>query len=134
MAKVLCSKMYEQYFERRSIKKMKSVKVSIIVPAYNVEKYLDETMESIINQDFSGYEVILINDGSKDNTQKIIDKYKRQYPEMIHAYTQENCGQSATRNRALEYVDGEYIAFVDADDILCPDYLKTLYGACEKQN
>ena len=53
MAKVLCSKMYEQYFERRSIKKMKSVKVSIIVPAYNVEKYLDETMESIINQDFS---------------------------------------------------------------------------------
>ena len=60
MAKVLCSKMYEQYFGRRSIKKMKSVKVSIIVPAYNVEKYLDETMESIINQDFSGYEVILI--------------------------------------------------------------------------
>ena len=51
---------------------MKSVKVSIIVPAYNVEKYLDETMESIINQDFSGYEVILINDGSKDKTLEVI--------------------------------------------------------------
>ena len=65
--------MYEQYCGRRSLKRTTSVKVSIIVPAYNVEKYLDETMKSIINQDFSGYEVILINDGSKDNTQKIID-------------------------------------------------------------
>lgn len=131
---MLCLEMYEKYCGRRSIKRMKSVKVSIIVPAYNVEKYLDETMKSIINQDFSGYEVILINDGSKDNTQKIIDKYQHQYPKMIHAYMQENCGQSATRNRALEYVNGEYIAFVDADDILCPDYLKTLYEACKKQN
>ena len=57
---------------------MKSVKVSIIVPAYNVEKYLDETMKSIINQDFSGYEVILINDGSKDNTWEIIQELHEQ--------------------------------------------------------
>ncbi|MDO4473061.1 MAG: glycosyltransferase family 2 protein [Eubacteriales bacterium] len=107
--------------------------ISIIMPAYNAEKYLRETLDSIINQSFENYEIILINDGSKDGTQKIIDEYQARYSDKICAYSQENRGQSATRNRALEYVQGKYIAFVDADDILKKDYLETLYSACEKE-
>lgn len=105
-------------------------KVSVIIPAYNVEEFLVETLESVIQQEFQDFEIVIINDGSTDNTQQIIDEYKERYPEIIRAFAHENCGQSATRNRALEYVNGEYIAFVDADDILEPDYLKVLYNAC----
>lgn len=108
--------------------------ISIIIPAYNVEKYLKETIESIMAQDFEDYEVIIINDGSLDGTQEIIDTYALKYPEIIRAYQQENIGQSATRNRALDYVRGKYIAFVDADDILEKDYLKIMYEACEREN
>lgn len=108
--------------------------ISIIIPAYNAEKYLPETLESVVKQVHKNIEVIIINDGSTDNTQKIIDEYKVKYPQLIHAYQQENCGQSATRNKALQYVSGEYIAFVDADDILEEDYLKNLYEGCIREN
>lgn len=112
---------------------MNTVLVSVIVPAYNAEEYLRETLNSLIKQEFEGYEIIIIDDGSADDTWKIIKLYQRKYPEIICAYQQENCGQSATRNRALEYVRGEYIAFVDADDIVDRDYLRRLYDACVQE-
>lgn len=111
-----------------------NVKISIIMPAYNAENYLQETLESVFDQNFDSYELIIINDGSTDNTQKIIDEYAEKYKGKLFAYEQKNQGQSATRNRALEYVSGEYIAFVDADDILEKDYLKTLYNACQERH
>ena len=113
---------------------MKEIGVSVIIPAYNVEKYLEETLESIIHQEYQNFEVILINDGSTDRTAEIIKEYKEKYPNKFKIFDQKNKGQSATRNRALEYVEGKYIAFVDADDILKKDYLKTLYDACEMEN
>lgn len=105
-------------------------KVSIIMPAYNVENFLVETLDSVLVQEFDDFEVILVNDGSTDRTQEIIDEYREKYPNIIRAFKHENRGQSATRNCALQYVKGEYIAFVDSDDILKPDYLKVLYNAC----
>lgn len=113
---------------------MNEIGVSVIIPAYNVEKYLRETLESVVHQEYQNFEIILINDGSTDGTQKIIEEYKEKYPDKIIAFEQKNRGQSATRNRALEYVNGKYIAFVDADDILKKDYLKILYEACEREN
>lgn len=108
--------------------------ISIIIPAYNAEKYLRETLDSLMNQQYKNIEIIIINDGSTDGTQEIIDEYSARYPENIRAYKQENCGQSATRNKALEYVTGKYIAFVDADDIVEDDYLTVLYEGCVKED
>jgi len=109
-------------------------KVSIIMPAYNVEGFLAETLDSVLSQDFEDFEVILYNDGSTDKTQEIIDEYAKRYPDIFRTYKHENRGQSATRNCALEYVRGQYIAFVDSDDILESDYLKVLYTACTSEN
>lgn len=113
---------------------MDSKLVSVIIPAYNAEEHLKETLDSLIRQRFKDFEIIIIDDGSEDGTWEIIKYYQEKYPKIICAYQQENCGQSATRNRALKYVKGKYIAFVDADDIVDRDYLKTLYDACVQES
>lgn len=107
--------------------------VSLVIPAYNAEKFLEGTLKSVINQQYKKLEVIIINDGSVDGTQQIIDKYEKEYPQIIHSFQQSNCGQSATRNRALEYVTGEYLAYVDADDIIEPDYVSVLVECAIKE-
>ena len=113
---------------------MDSKLVSVIIPAYNAEEYLKETLDSLMRQRFKDFEIIVIDDGSEDSTWEIIKYYQEKYPKIICAYRQENCGLSATRNRALKYVKGKYIAFVDADDIVDRDYLKTLYDACVQES
>lgn len=113
---------------------MEDCLISVIIPAYNVEKYLDATMKSVIKQSFHNFEVIIINDGSTDSTQNIIDKYASSYPDIVRPYLQENRGQSAARNKGVEYANGKYTAFVDSDDILDKDYLLTLFNAAEKEN
>ncbi|GET12936.1 hypothetical protein SN811_14360 [Ligilactobacillus agilis] len=97
----------------------RSVKISIIVPVYNVEGYLPACLESILAQTFSDFEVILINDGSTDRSAKICREFA-QKDERIRLVTQENKGQALTRNRGLDYAQGEYITFVDADDRVAP--------------
>ena len=94
------------------------LKVSVIVPVYNTEKYLGECLDSIVNQTLGDIEIIIINDGSTDSSQAIIDKYQKQYPLMIKAYQQENKGLSATRNIALQHACGKYVAYIDADDYM----------------
>lgn len=113
---------------------METCLVSVIIPAYNVEKYLNATMKSVMKQNFHDFEVIIINDGSTDSTQKIIDNYVSSYPDIVRSYQQENKGQSAARNKGVGYANGKYIAFVDSDDILDKDYLQNLYNAAEKEN
>ncbi|MBQ3527075.1 MAG: glycosyltransferase family 2 protein [Clostridia bacterium] len=100
-------------------------KISIIVPVYNSEKDLGKCLDSLVGQTFKDIEIILINDGSRDSSQAIIDEYAARYPEMIKTISQENRGQSAARNRGLDVARGEYIFFVDSDD-----YVDTT--ACEK--
>lgn len=90
-------------------------KVTIIIPAYNVSKYIENTVESCIKQTYKNIEIIIINDGSNDNTLDIIQKYEKYYS-YIKVVTTKNQGLSATRNKGLEMASGEYIIFLDGDD------------------
>ncbi len=90
-------------------------RLTIIVPVYNVEKYLAATLDSLVNQTYKELEIMVINDGTKDNSQAIIDDYVLRYPQ-IKAYKKENGGIADTRNFALQRVDTEYFGFLDSDD------------------
>lgn len=103
----------------------KNEKVSIIVPIYNAEKYLEECIDSIRNQTYSNIQIILINDGSTDNSWKICQKLER-IDNRIIAITQANGGVSVARNKGLELADGKWIMFVDPDDILSLNIVDTL--------
>ncbi len=103
---------------------MKSL-ISVIVPIYNVEKYLNECLLSIQNQTYPLLEVILINDGSTDRSAEIAQHFVTS-DRRFHLIQQNNAGQSAARNRGLDRASGEYISFVDADDFIAPDFYETL--------
>lgn len=90
-------------------------KISIIIPCYNVEKYLPKCLDSIVNQTYKNLEIICINDGSTDNTLDLLNKYKLNDSRIV-VIDQENSGVSAARNNGLNYVTGDYIMFVDSDD------------------
>ena len=92
------------------------MKVSIIVPVYNVEKYLPKCLDSLVSQTIDDFEILVVNDGSPDRSQDIIDEYSRRYPEKVVSLVKENGGQGSARNMALEIAKGEYIGFVDSDD------------------
>jgi glycosyltransferase involved in cell wall biosynthesis len=91
------------------------IKVSIIIPVYNVEKYLEECLLSAINQDYEYTEIIVINDGSTDHSAEVIESYKSKYPAIIDIKTK-NQGLSAARNQGLDLATGDYILFLDSDD------------------
>ena len=101
--------------------------ISVIVPLYNVEEYLEECLESIKNQTYSNIEVILVNDGSTDNSQAICERYCQQDP-RFHLINQENQGQSVARNNGVAASTGEFITFVDSDDVVSAKYLENLYA------
>ena len=103
-------------------------KVSIIVPVYNVEKYLRKCIDSLINQTLNDIEIICINDGSTDKSLKILKEYKNKDSRII-LLNQENSGQSVARNRGIEIAKGEYLGFVDPDDWIDLDYYEKLYNA-----
>lgn len=109
-------------------------KVSIIIPVYNVEKYLRRCLDSIVNQTLKEIECLLINDGSPDQSQKIIDEYVRKYPLLFKSYIKENGGLSDARNFGLNYVTGEYIAFVDSDDWIEPTMCEKMYETAVNQS
>ena len=102
------------------------MKVSVIVPVYRVEAYLKECIDSILNQDFSDYEVLLIDDGSPDRCGDICEEYAQQNA-CVRVFHQENKGLSAARNLGMEMAEGEWLTFVDSDDWLEKDALKVLY-------
>ena len=95
-------------------------KFSIIVPVYNVEKYIKKCLDSIFNQTFNDYEVIVVNDGTEDKSMEIVSKYN------VKTINQENKGLSAARNRGVKEAIGEYIIFVDSDDYIDSDLLKQI--------
>lgn len=103
------------------------MKVNVIVPIYNAEKHLKLTLDSLVNQTLDSYELILINDGSTDNSQEIIDAYKTKYPTLIRSYSKPNGGIAQTRNFGLHQVNSEYFGFVDSDDIVEPNMFEKLY-------
>ena len=95
--------------------------LSIIVPIYNVEDYLDECLKSIYKIKNLRYEVILVNDGSKDKSDVIIERFKEKYPEKTVVITKENGGLSSARNAGLRVAKGKYVSFIDSDDFIDPD-------------
>lgn len=99
--------------------------ISIVIPCYNAEKYLNECLSSIKRQSYTKWEAICIDDGSSDNTKKILDKYSKDDERFI-IESQTNQGVSVARNNALKKCSGKYICFVDSDDIVEPDFLETL--------
>lgn len=108
--------------------------VSIIIPVYNSEKYLKECISSFLAQTYSNIELILIDDGSSDNSFEIMKKYREKYGKKFLIYTQENQGIAKTRNRGIQYANGTYIMFSDNDDYVENDYVETLVKEIEKDN
>lgn len=111
----------------------KKIDLSIIIPCYNVEKYVRECIESVLNQktDFK-YEIIVINDGSKDGTLNVLREYE--YKSNIILIDQKNKGFSGARNTGLQYVQGEYLMFVDSDDRLAENAIENLLSVAYKEN
>ena len=108
-------------------------KISIVVPVYNVEKYLDKCINSILNQTLSEFELILIDDGSKDSSGLICDKYAES-DKRIKVIHKSNGGISSARNVGLDVAKGKYIGFVDSDDWIERDMYELLYNICEDNN
>lgn len=103
------------------------MQISIIIPIYNASLYLRECLDSVLAQTFSDYEIILVNDGSTDDSLKICEEYASKYDKII-VLTGENAGVSAARNKGLDVATGEWVVFADADDVMLPEALDTLYG------
>lgn len=101
--------------------------LTIVVPAYNVEKYVDQCLTSLVKQTINNHKVIIVDDGSKDeHTSDICETYAKNYPEIITYVRQENKGLGAARNTGLSMVDTEYVGFLDSDDWLTPNYIERL--------
>ena len=111
---------------------MKSV--SVIVPFYNVEGYIGRCLDSLVKQTLGDIEIILVNDGSKDRSKIVVDKYLKEYPEKIVYLEKENGGLSDARNYAIPYAKGEYIAFLDSDDYVEYTMYKDMYELAKKEN
>lgn len=90
--------------------------ISIIVPVYNTEKYLKKCLDSLVNQTYENIEIIVVNDGSPDDSDSIIKEYERKYPKLVKGYTKKNGGLSDARNYGIKKCKGDYVAFVDSDD------------------
>lgn len=108
------------------------IKVSVIIPAYNVEKYIERCILSVINQTLKEIEIIIVNDGSNDNTKKIIEKFLGN--NRIIYIEQKNSGLSAARNAGLKVAKGDYISFIDSDDYVDNNFIEKLYNALIKNN
>ena len=106
-------------------------KTSIIVPVYNVEKYLGKCIESLIDQSDNDIEIVLVNDGSTDSSTQICREYTAQEPNKITLIEKANGGQASARNLGLANTDSKYVAFVDADDFVHPDYIHLLRTSLE---
>ena len=106
-------------------------KVSVIMPVYNNEKYIRDTLDSVKNQTFTDFEVLCIDDGSTDNSPSIIKEYAEK-DVRFHYIHQENSGAGPARNNGLRKAKGEYISFLDGDDLYYPDFLKKMVASLEK--
>ena len=107
-------------------------KVSVIVPVYNVERYLEKCLDSLVNQTLEAIEIIVVNDGSSDDSQKIIDEFQIKYPQKIKSYTKENGGLSDARNFGIDKAIGEFIGFVDSDDYVTTTMFEEMYNLSQK--
>lgn len=106
--------------------------ISVIIPVYNAQEGLGQCIDSLLDQTFSDYEIIILNDGSTDNSLEVIQNYASKN-DSIRVIDKENEGVAKTRNRGIVLAKGEYIVFIDNDDFIAPDYLECFYEAIEKE-
>ncbi|MCX8522954.1 glycosyltransferase [Chryseobacterium formosus] len=113
---------------------MKNVpsKVSVIVPVYNVENYLAKCLDSLMNQTCQNIEVLVVNDGSKDSSERIIQDYAQRFPEKIKAFNKENGGLSDARNFGIDHATGDYFGFVDSDDYVSETMFEEMLNLAKK--
>ncbi len=107
--------------------------ISIIIPVYNVEPYLKDCLDSVINQTYKNLEIILVNDGSTDNSKTICEEYKKKDSRII-LINQKNSGLSSARNAGIKQSTGEYISFIDSDDYVEKDYVEYLHNLVQTTN
>ena len=107
---------------------MNELKVSIVIPCYNVDKYIEECLNSVLNQTYSNLEVVVIDDGSNDGTRRILEEYQNRY-RNIKLLIQKNKGSGSARNAGVRVCSGDYLLFVDADDYIQNDTIETLVNA-----
>ena len=109
-------------------------KISIIIPVWGVEKYITKCLDSLVSQTLKDIEIIVVNDGSPDNCQKIIDKYVKKYPHIVKSVIKENGGQGSARNMGIKMAKSKYIGFVDSDDFVELDMYEKMYNKAEKES
>lgn len=106
--------------------------VSVIIPVYNASKYIEKCLESLLNQTYNNIEIICVDDGSTDNSLHILRQYNEKYT-SIKVFHQENLGQSAARNLAVQQSIGGFLTFVDIDDYVSEVYIENLMNGIEKE-
>ncbi len=109
------------------------MKISVVIPAYNSERFLAETLDCLLGQTLKDIQIITVNDGSTDSTADIIAEYAAKHPNILPVY-QENAGVSAARNNGISRAEGKYTMFVDSDDLLSPDALEVIYNSLEENS
>lgn len=109
-------------------------KISVIIPAYNTEEYMEECLDSLLQQTIGDLEIIVVNDGSTDGTHDILERYGAEYPEKIKVFHKENGGQASARNLALKHAKGEYLGFVDSDDWIDLDMYEVMYNKAKEED
>ena len=109
-------------------------KVSVIVPFYNVEKYIEKCLNSLVNQTLKEIEIILVNDGSQDNSYKIAKEFQEKYADKVKYYEKPNGGLGDARNFGINYATGEYIAFLDSDDYVEPTMYEEMYEKAKQED
>ena len=102
--------------------KRKDPKISVVIPVYNVEPFVGKCLSTLVHQTFQDFEIIAVNDGSKDGSLAILREFERNYVNMV-VIDQPNAGMSMARNRGMEAARGEYLCFVDSDDYVSPYFL-----------
>lgn len=110
-----------------------AILISLIIPAYNAQHTISECLDSILSQPFDSYEILVVNDGSTDDSPLLIDQYAQQFPDIIKAIHQENHGIGFARNAGIANARGTYLGFVDSDDSVKPDYFAEIVPVLQQQ-
>ena len=111
---------------------MSNPTVSVIIPVYNAQEGIKQCMDSLLNQSFTDFEIILLNDGSTDNSLEVIKKYAADN-DFIRVIDKENEGVAKTRNKGIQLANGKYIVFIDNDDFVDSDYLERFYNEIDQE-
>lgn len=126
------NKSIEKNSDIREIRGEEMVNVSVIIPVYNTEKYLRRCIDSLVNQTLQEIEILLVDDGSTDQSLSIIQEYENKYPSKVRTYTKGNGGQATARNLGIKLSRGKYIGFVDSDDYVDNRMYETMYRVAEE--